>query len=74
MTGYDKKKVSITADKNVTITLEVDVDLTGFHIFKTFQIVAGKTAEYIFPDGYSAHWVRAVADKDCKVTVSFKYE
>lgn len=74
MTGYDKKKVSITADKNVTIALEVDVDLTGFHTFKTFQVLAGKTVDYIFPAGYNSHWIRAVADKNCKASVLFNYQ
>ncbi|MEJ7769219.1 MAG: hypothetical protein WKF89_15475, partial [Chitinophagaceae bacterium] len=29
MTGYDKKKIQLTSDKEVVITLEVDVDLNG---------------------------------------------
>lgn len=73
MTGYDKKKVSLTADKDVKITLEVDFDLSGFHTYKTFTIPAGKTVEYEFPKGFSAHWVRAKADKNCKATVLFTY-
>jgi hypothetical protein len=74
MTAYDKKKVSLTADKEVTITLEVDVDLNGWQKFKTITLTPGKTVEYVFPDGYSAHWIRATADKDCKATVWFTYE
>ena len=73
MTGYDKKKISLTADKDVTITLEVDVDHQGWNEYKKIKIVAGKTIEHIFPDGYSAHWIRAIADKDCKATVWFTY-
>ena len=74
MTGYDKKKVSLTADKDVTITLEVDVDLNGWHTYKAIHVPAGKTIEHIFPIGYSAHWIRAIADNNCKATVWFKYE
>jgi len=74
MTGYDKKKVSLTADKDVTITLEVDFDLNGWHTYKSFHIPAGKTVDYTFPDGFSAHWARAIADKDCNATVWFKYQ
>lgn len=74
MTGYDKKKVSLSADKDVEITLEVDTDLSGWHQFKKFKVPAGKTIDYVFPDGYSANWVRAVADTDCKATVWLKYE
>jgi len=74
MTGFDKKKVSITADKDVKITLEVDFDLSGYHNYKTFTIPAGKTITHEFPSGFSAHWVRAVSDKDCNATVWFSYQ
>lgn len=74
MTGYDKKTVTLTSDKAVTITLDVDVDLNGWHTYKTIAVPAGKSVKHVFPDGFSAHWVRATADKDCKATVSFKYE
>jgi hypothetical protein len=73
MTGYDQKKVSITADKDVNITLEVDFDLSGFHQYKTFSIKAGQTVNYEFPKGFSAHWIRAIANKDCQSTVMFTY-
>jgi hypothetical protein len=74
MTGYDKKKVTLSSDKDVTITLEVDVDLNGWHTYKTIQVTAGKKVEHIFPEGFSAHWIRASADKDCRSTVWFTYE
>ncbi|HEX5155031.1 MAG TPA: hypothetical protein VFW07_26490 [Parafilimonas sp.] len=74
MTGYDKKNVLLTSDKDVDITLEIDFDLTGFHQYKTFHVPAGKPIHYTFPDGFNAHWVRAVTNKDCKATVWFKYE
>ncbi|NQX39300.1 hypothetical protein SAMN05421820_102329 [Pedobacter steynii] len=74
MTGYDHKTVSITADKDVNITLEINFDLTGFYTYKTFALKAGQTLNHVFPAGFSAHWVKAIADKDCKATVWFKYK
>lgn len=74
MTGYDKKTVSITTDASVNITLQVDVDLNRWHDYKTVQAIAGETIEHVFPDGYSAHWIRAVADKACTASISLKYE
>ncbi|MEJ2903191.1 hypothetical protein [Pedobacter panaciterrae] len=74
MTGYDKKKVSLSADKDVKITLEVDFDLSGFHTYKTFTVPAGKTINYEFPQGFSAHWIRAISDKACTATVEFTYQ
>lgn len=74
MTGYDQKSVTIQVDRAVKITLEVDFDLSGFHRYKTFSVSPGKRIEYKFPQGFSAHWVRAVADKDCQATVTFTYQ
>ena len=74
MTNYDKKMVSITTDINANITLQVDVDLNGWHHYMTIPTIAGQTVQHVFPDGYNAHWIRAVANKACKTTVSFKYE
>lgn len=75
MTGYDRKKVAITSDKDVTITLEVDFDhQTGWHLYKSFQVKAGVPVEYTFETGFSAHWIRAVSSAGCKATVWFVYE
>lgn len=74
MTGYDKKTISLTANKDVSITLEVDTDLHGWHTYKTIQVPSGKTITHVFPDGFNAHWIRAVAGKDCLATVWLKYE
>jgi hypothetical protein len=53
----------------------VDIDhQSGYHEYKTFEVKAGETVEHEFEEGYSAHWVRAVADKGCKATVWFVYE
>lgn len=73
MTGYDKKKVELSSDKDVTISLEVDFDHNGWHLYKTFDVTAGQAVVHQFPDGYSAHWIRAMADKDTKSTIQFLY-
>lgn len=74
MTGYDQKTISLKSDKEVTITLEVNTDLTGWHTYKKITVPAGKTIQHVFPDGFSAHWIRATTNKDCKATVWLKYE
>jgi len=73
MTGYDKKKVELNSNKDVTISLEVNFDPNGWHLYKTFDVAAGRTVVHRFPDGYSARWIRAIADKDTKATVQFLY-
>jgi hypothetical protein len=76
MTGYDKKTVELTADKDVNITLYVHVShYTDKMVpYKTFEVKAGETVTHEFPKGFSAHWAAAEAAADCKATVWFKYE
>ncbi len=74
MTGYDRKSVTLSSDKTVDITLQVNTDLAGWHTYKTIRVPAGKTVTHTFPEGYSAHWIRAISNKDCTATVWMKYE
>jgi hypothetical protein len=74
MTGYDRKKITITADRDVTFTIEVNTDLNGWHPYKKIRVSAGDPVEHVFPEGYNAHWLRIVGDQDCTATAWLKYE
>ncbi|MEX2214650.1 MAG: hypothetical protein WD768_11010 [Phycisphaeraceae bacterium] len=75
ITGYDHKSLALTADKDVTITLEVDFDhQTGFHVYKSFKVTKGETTRFEFPLEFSAHWLRVKADADCTATAQLAYE
>lgn len=75
MTGYDRKTLELTANRDCTITVEVDVDhWTGFHPYQRFELKAGVEQTYEFPEGFSAHWVRVRSDRDVQATAQLKYE
>lgn len=75
MTGYDRKTLLLTADKDVKIRAEVNVDhQSGWYLYKAFTLRAGKTEVFQFPEEYSAHWVRFMADVDCNATAWLVYE
>lgn len=74
MTGYDKKKMELTADKNVTVVVEVNFDFNGWHQLMVVPVEAEKPFVYQFPEGYSAHWIRLKVDKTCVATANFTYE
>jgi len=75
MTGYDRKSVTVSAESDAKITLEIDVDGTGLWVpCKAFELKAGSPAKHLFPDGFSAYWVRAVCSVDTTATVTFRYE
>ncbi len=84
MTGYDEKKLQLSHSSNHSIqfTIEVDVimnliaksDEFGiWNRYTTIEVQPDEAKEFRFPDGFSAHWVRLVADKDCNATATFIY-
>jgi hypothetical protein len=77
MTGFDRKALELShnSDKDVTFTVEADFLATGqWHRYATFEVAPGKTVRHTFPDGYSAHWVRAITDTNCSATAWFTYD
>ncbi len=75
MTGYDHKRLTIELDCNADVTVEVNVDhQSGWHVYEVFPVEANKPFVHIFPDDYSAHWIRFVVSCDCKVTAWLEYQ
>lgn len=74
MTGYDQKTLTLSADKNCKITAEIDFDhWTGFHPYKTFDLKAGEEMRFLFPKGFSAHWIRFRSSEDTRATAWLVY-
>jgi hypothetical protein len=74
MTGYDRKMLTLKADKDVTVTLEVNVDhQSGWHPYQTIELKAGEEIIHTLPEAFSAHWIRCTADQDRAVTAWFEY-
>ena len=72
MTGFDKKAVFIDADRDVEITLELDITGDGTWIpFRSFKVRGFNRHDL---GNIRAYWVRAVANRDCKAFVQFWYE
>ena len=76
MTGYDTKTLTLTADKDTKVTLLIHINhyVDEPMEYKTFDLKAGETVEYKFPNGFSAHWAQVKANNDCIATAWFAYE
>ena len=76
MTGYDKKSLTLKADKNVKITLLLYINhyLEESVEYKVFDLKAGEEQVFQFPKGFSAHWAQLKANVDCTATAQFIYE
>lgn len=77
MTGFDKKSVTLLCGKGERGAVDIEVDVLGngdFRRMTTLRTGKEGMANYSFPDGFSAHWVRAKALGPCKaLTVTFAY-
>lgn len=77
MVGYDRKTLRLEhgEDRAVTFTVEVDPAATGkWRPYGDFNVEPGKTLRHTFPVGFSAHWVRVVADENTTASAQFVYE
>ena len=74
MTGYDKKVVTLSADKETDLTLEFDITGTGTWMpLKTYHLKAGES-QIDDLTHLDAYWVRARSSQSCKVSVLFDYK
>ncbi len=77
MTGFDRKRVSLSHDARQPVTIRIEADVTGtgrWTTYQSFKVAPGKTLEHKFPDAFTAYWVRVAADRDCAATATFLYE
>ncbi|HEY3323616.1 MAG TPA: hypothetical protein VGP72_24390 [Planctomycetota bacterium] len=76
MTGYDKKQLQLSHDSKepVEFTLEVDIDHQKWLTLEKVTVPPGAPLVKVFPDGYSAHWIRVRAGKACKASATFTYD
>jgi len=74
MTGYDHKTLDLSCSDAATITAEIDITGMGnWHIYKTFQLQAGKAIEYQFPRAFQAYWIRFKSDAKATATAQLSY-
>lgn len=76
MTGFDEKTLHLSHDADEAVNFTVEIDHLGngtWHTYKKILVPANGYEYHVFPDGYSAHWVRIKVNKDCTATAHFAY-
>lgn len=76
MTGFDAKTVHLVHDGAGPVAFDIEVDFLGtgqWHRYKSVIVPSGEYVHHEFPAGYSAHWVRFVADSACTATAYLTY-
>jgi hypothetical protein len=77
MAGYDQKRLEVSHDAAGPVDVRVEIDPAGdgkWIPYATLAVASGDTISHAFPAGFSAHWVRLVADTACVATATFIYE
>jgi hypothetical protein len=77
MTGYDRKRVLLAHTSPQPVRIRVEVDITGagsWMTYREFEVKPGQSVEHVFPEAFSAYWVRVVASAGTTATAQFTYE
>lgn len=83
MTGFDKKTLHLSLHEGPrAVSVTVQIDFTGIagHVgepwnnYTTLELTDRVSYVYhVFPDGFSAHWLRVVANQSCVATAYLHY-
>ncbi len=74
MTGYDRKELRLSADRDVTVTVQLDVSGDGhWCTFRRYRLSAEQQLVEEWPRELSAYWVRFLAGSDCVATAQLTY-
>ena len=75
MTAFDKKTITLDADKDTMILVEVDITGYGDWVnYTTLELKAGKTLSHTFSSDFAAYWVRVSSKNDCQASAQLTYE
>ena len=77
LTGYDRKKITVSHTSSATVRIRVEVDLSGTGLWVTYTslaVPAGQSHDHTFPAGYQAYWLRVTADTSTTATAQLVYE
>ncbi|MBD3265076.1 hypothetical protein GF373_00270 [bacterium] len=75
MRGFDKKVLHLKHDLNQPVWFTIEVDFLGngtWEPYKTIKAV-DSYAYHVFPNGFSAEWVRIKVSRNCNATAYFIY-
>lgn len=76
MFGYERKELELSHSNASPVTFAIEVDFAADNSWSPYAqitVPAGQTVKHVFPDGYSAHWVRVKSDTTTTATAQFTY-
>lgn len=76
MFGYERKVLELSHSNAAPVTFTVEVDFAAdnsWSEYARFTVAPGQTLTHVFPDGYSAHWIRVKSDTTTTATAQLTY-
>ncbi len=76
MTGFDSKTLTLSHGSKQTVTIRLELDITGdglWKSYKSFAVPAGEEIVFAFPSTVTAYWLRVVAGQACDATAQLTY-
>jgi len=76
MTGFEHKVLHLVQEGAASTDFTIEVDFLGngsWQKYETLKVGDGEYKYHVFPDGFSAHWVRVTSSSQCKATAHFVY-
>jgi hypothetical protein len=77
MTGFERKSIELSHNAASEVVFSVEVDFLNRGVWREYEslaVPAGQVVRHEFPAGYSAHWLRVTASKECAATAWLVYE
>lgn len=74
--GYDRKELSLSHSNASPVTFTIEIDFAAdnrWSEYARFTVQPGQTLRHVFPDGYSAHWIRVKSDTTTTATAQLNY-
>ncbi|HYG33555.1 MAG TPA: hypothetical protein VEC99_02145, partial [Clostridia bacterium] len=76
MFGYEHKVLALAHDSAQPVTFVIEVDFAADNTWSEygrFIVKPNQSFTHVFPDGYSAHWVRVKALSNVSASAIFTY-
>ena len=76
MFGYERKVLELSHANASPVMFTVEVDFAAdnsWNEYARFSVAPGQVLRHVFPEGYSAHWVRVTSDTTTTATAQFTY-
>ncbi|QTN32293.1 hypothetical protein HZ994_08100 [Akkermansiaceae bacterium] len=75
LTAYDRKTLTLRADRKTTISAEIDLTGEGrWSVYETFEVKPGEETNHTFPVEFQAYWIRFKSSEPCTATAHLVYE